>query len=339
MKKHLKISALLILMACGASIGHAAQPGGRPEERRPSPPRTSQPPRTRARPTPAAPAPRSPVEPVRRTPGTANAELTVTTDPPACSVYLNNRWIGETNADGLFNVRDLAPGRYRVTIRRSDYTSAERDVTIVSGRSEVIHLALSRLRSEATDDSEMIAGDVFNPPRPLRRDPPSAPPPRSVQAYRSPNGRFSLEYSIHWQAYPEQGDSVFVAPASRTFMREGRRLIIAGAMAAYLPVRGTNRMTLEEMMNATLNVLLRGGNEYLSEVPGNRRFVRLAEASAIQTTLTGYTPNNYTERVRVIVRPSDQGLIVLAFAAPESDFNDYEDMFSRIADSLTVSGR
>lgn len=343
MKKHVRSLPLLILVLCCVCVGYAAQGGGRPEDRRPPPDRPSQPPRTTLRRLPERPAPRSSVEPARRVVrAAASAELTITTNPPSCAVYLNQRRIGETNANGLLNLPDLAPGRYSITIRKSGYTSAERGINIAPGRSEVVSIALSHIHNEP----EMTGGDIFNPPRAISRanppretPPPSSPPPRETQMFHASSGRFSLEFPIIWQAFSQTADDVMVAPPDMTFMRGRRRLIMVGAMAAYWPVRDMNRLTLDHAMDWVLRTLRGGGNAYLNEVSGNRHVVQLAGVSAIQTTLTGYTQSGYTERVRVIVRPSGQGVIVMAAAAPEPDFDSYDAMFRRISESLIVSNR
>ncbi len=160
-------------------------------------------------------------------------------------------------------------------------------------------------------------------------------PHSTTQTYRAQSGRFQIDFPSSWGATPRGSDYVTLAPPNGLRQRGRREEIIVGAIAAYLPVQGGNRMTPEQTLEATLKVLLRG-NEYLRELASARRQVQIAGGVGMEAWLVGHGPDGYEERAHLIVRPTPTGLVFMIFAAPERDFGTHQSIFQQMAQGLIV---
>lgn len=163
-------------------------------------------------------------------------------------------------------------------------------------------------------------------------------PPSATQSYSSPSGRFLVAFPTSWQTLPRGNDYVTLGPAGGIKKREGREEVVVGAIVAYLPVRGADRMTPEQAFSATLRTLL-AGNGYLSELSSARRRVVMAGAPAVESWLVGRTPSGYDERAQLTVRPTRDGVVFVVVVAPERDFGTYQPTFRQLTHGLTVHDR
>lgn len=154
---------VLILISCWLRGANAAQGGGRStpsEPRRPPANDTRQPSERNTRRS-------SDSSPRRNNSRVGDAELTINSSPPGCSVYLNSQLSGETNSDGLLNLRSLVPGRYSVALRKTGYAEAQRMIQVIGGQSQVVSLSLSQLNPEpATITSGILNDRAINLPLP-----------------------------------------------------------------------------------------------------------------------------------------------------------------------------
>ena len=67
--------------------------------------------------------------------------LTLNVTPADASVYVDGRFVGSARQTGDLELR---PGRHRVEVVRPGYRTAERDLTIETGRTQTLSLALAR---------------------------------------------------------------------------------------------------------------------------------------------------------------------------------------------------
>jgi vitamin B12 transporter len=93
----------------------------------------------------------------------ANAQVTADSIPPAGSPVH-----GVSASDGRFSLT-LAPGRYRVTIARDSFATAEQEITIAAGetRELQVHLALEPLSSKVVVTAQALPLDAESSPAPV----------------------------------------------------------------------------------------------------------------------------------------------------------------------------
>jgi hypothetical protein len=85
--------------------------------------------------------------------------------------------------------------------------------------------------------------------------------------------------------------------------------------------------------------MLGQSNPYLREIRSQRYTGNLAGSRAIATYLTGRNNLGYNERIWIIARPTGQGVVYMAFIAPDGEFRQYENTFSSMIRSLDINER
>ena len=70
-------------------------------------------------------------EVVLQNPAVASLEIKVT--PGNVEVYLDDERVGKTNAEGMLNIPNIAPGRHRVRLSLQGYSDREKELDLVGG--------------------------------------------------------------------------------------------------------------------------------------------------------------------------------------------------------------
>jgi hypothetical protein len=97
-------------------------------------------------------------------------------------------------------------------------------------------------------------------------------------------------------------------------------------------------MSLDQALNEVI-YMLGQSNSYLRESRSERYRGNLAGRQAIATFLNGRNSLGYNERVWILARPTGQGVLYMAFIAPEGEFRQYESTFSSMVRSLDINER
>jgi hypothetical protein len=175
-----------------------------------------------------------------------------------------------------------------------------------------------------------------NPQRPTRtstgRSRTGEPPSRTFVTYESSDRLFRMDYPSNWNPIAQDG-GVTLAPEWAFEQNE----MTHGAVVNYFQTRRSG-MTIDESLDAIINELARS-NPNLREERDARYAGRLDGERAMATYLSGRNSLGYVERVWVIARPSNQGVISLLFLAPERQFRQYEETFSQMVRSFIVDDR
>lgn len=159
-------------------------------------------------------------------------------------------------------------------------------------------------------------------------------PASTLQSYRSSDGLFRLSYPTNWRAYPGSASDATFAPEWAVDAND----ITRGAMVNYIDIGGYRNASGQQAIDAVLRQLLES-NSYLREERGNRYNGSLGGRSATATFLTGRNRSGFQERVWLIVRPTREGALYLAFVAPENEFNRYEPTFRSMVRSVSINDR
>ncbi len=160
------------------------------------------------------------------------------------------------------------------------------------------------------------------------------PPSRSVTRYQSRDNLFRLDYPANWRSF-EGNDGVTLAPEWAVSNAETTHgaIISINTDAKYRNLRS---------LDEALDLLVRDyqqGNQNLREERNQRYFGRLNNERAVATYLVNRNSAGETERIWVIARQTDQGLLALLFIAPEQDFRQYESSFSAMIRSFVYDNR
>jgi hypothetical protein len=97
-------------------------------------------------------------------------------------------------------------------------------------------------------------------------------------------------------------------------------------------------MSLDQAMDLVTSQISQS-NRYLREDRGSRYNGRLGGQAAMATFLTGRNSLGKMERVWLIVRAAGDGLMYLAFVAPDNEFEQYEPTFRSMVRSFAVGNR
>ena len=95
--------------------------------------------------TPAAtklPSPR-PAEPSRGTPAPGTGSLTIWSSPPACSVYIDGMYAGDTPAVRDSFTKVIGDGPHTITITKIGYGDYRENVFVPAGKSLIITVTLT----------------------------------------------------------------------------------------------------------------------------------------------------------------------------------------------------
>jgi Zn-dependent protease with chaperone function len=161
-------------------------------------------------------------------------------------------------------------------------------------------------------------------------------PSSSFRTFQSSDGFYQVGYPSNWEAYSQSGENATFAP---DWAIEGNE-ITRGAIINYYEPAGGSRgsMSLDQALNEVINMLGQS-NPYLRESRSERYRGNLAGRQAIATFLNGRNNLGYNERVWILARPTGQGVLYMAFIAPESEFRQYESTFSSMVRSLDINER
>jgi hypothetical protein len=143
-----------------------------------------------------------------------------------------------------------------------------------------------------------------------------------------------MQHPDNWQAYG-QGNSITIAPQGG-IVDNGRG---AGALGHGVIVsaaephndRGT-QITLEEATDQLVQDL-RQSNPNMRVARRHER-IRLGNERALSTMLTNESPLGGREYDWLVTVLRPEGLIYFVFVAPQRDFDDYEDAFRAMLDSV-----
>jgi Zn-dependent protease with chaperone function len=171
-----------------------------------------------------------------------------------------------------------------------------------------------------------------SPTRSRRGEPPST----SFRTFQTSDRFFRVGYPSNWEAFSQTGESATFAP---DWAVEGNE-ITRGAIVNYHDLSNSYRgsLSLDQSLNAVINMLAQS-NPYLREIRSQRYTGNLSGRPAIATYLTGRNSLGYQERIWVISRPTGQGVLYMAFIAPENEFRQYENIFTSMIRSLSVNER
>lgn len=139
MKSFVRWLVSSVIICIFAVTSNALQGGGRPIDSRPSstaPRETRRPPRR---------IPRPPSTPTSSNRGVPAANLTVTSHPPNCTIILNGRPAGATNASGQLVLNALRPGQYILITRKTNYRDDQRTIEIEVGEGATVEVSLIAL--------------------------------------------------------------------------------------------------------------------------------------------------------------------------------------------------
>jgi hypothetical protein len=161
-------------------------------------------------------------------------------------------------------------------------------------------------------------------------------PSSSFRTFQSADGFYQVGYPSNWEAYSQSGENATFAP---DWAVEGNE-ITRGAIVNYYEPSGQYRgsMSLDQALNEVINMLGQS-NPYLREIRSQRYTGNLAGSRAIATYLTGRNNLGYNERIWIIARPTGQGVVYMAFIAPDGEFRQYENTFSSMIRSLDINER
>jgi hypothetical protein len=144
---------------------------------------------------------------------------------------------------------------------------------------------------------------------------------------------FSISYPENWEVFGDQNSSmVTIAPREALFQGAGGGTSVGyGVMASYY-FPEANRVNLRRDTDALISRLL-------AENPGAQvqesQRTRISGQAAVVTTLVAQSPyRGETEVDRVITVARPEGLFYAVFIAPRSEWNDVQDTFNRMLNSI-----
>jgi Zn-dependent protease with chaperone function len=165
---------------------------------------------------------------------------------------------------------------------------------------------------------------------------PGEMPSRSLETYRAGDGSFEVGYPSNWEALSQTATGVTLAPEWAT---EGNE-VTHGAIVSILNLGPDNRGSIrtDQALDAIVNQL-RESNPNLFEERSSRYDGQLDGRRAMATYLSGRNSLGNDERVWLIARPGERGIVYLLFVAPERDFDRYEPTFRSMVQSFRFNDR
>ena len=161
-------------------------------------------------------------------------------------------------------------------------------------------------------------------------------PSRELQSYRASDGHFQVDFPTNWSAYPQTGSSVTLAPE---WALDGTDVTRGVIVSIFEPKSGNRtRLSLDRALDLIVTQVSQSSN-YLREAQGARYREYLAGAEARATFLTRRSSTGETERVWIVARPYNKGIVYLAMIAPEREFKTYEPAFQAVVKSLRMDQR
>jgi beta-barrel assembly-enhancing protease len=198
----------------------------------------------------------------------------------------------------------------------------------VSGRNEFRSVqrlvkSLPAAPKKAADQTETSgSGQSKKPPRPSNR----------LRSFDS--GYVSLRYPDNWKSHGGEND-FSLAPEGGIIGDENDQAMAYGAMMAVYAPRSGNR-SRSDLKQATDQLIegLQNSNPKMRITKGQEQ-IRFGNQTALSTIFKNDSPLGGSEIDWLVTVLRPEGLAYFVFVAPERDFDDYQQAFEQILDSVT----